>query len=111
MPEPSSSLDAMDITLQLAAAFGQGAGVMMIEAGALRPAYEAYAPNIARSVPFWETDALKGVSVMRAMGAFAAHLALSDHRFVISRDDVESALTVVTRNHAAPLGTCPITGR
>jgi hypothetical protein len=111
MPEPSPSLDAMDITLQLAAAFGQGAGALLIEAGALRPAYEAYAPNIARSVPFWATDALTSVTVMRAMGAFAAHLAMSDHRFVISRVDVESALTVVTRTHAAPLGTCPITGR
>jgi len=37
MSEPSS-LNAMDITLQLAAAFGQGAGVMLIEADALRPA-------------------------------------------------------------------------
>ena len=48
---------------------------------------------------------------MRAMGAYAAHLALSQHRFVISRGDVESAMTVVTRIHAAPLGPCPITGR
>jgi len=111
MPEPSSSLNAMDITLQLAAAFGQGAGVMLIEADALRPAYEAYAPHITRAVPFWDTDALTSVSVMRAMGAYAAHLALSDRRFVISRGDVESALTVVTRSHAAPLGICRITAR
>ncbi len=44
----------MDITLQLAAAFGQGAGTMLIEAGALRPAYDAYATHIARAVPYWE---------------------------------------------------------
>lgn len=110
MPE-SSSLDAMDITLQLAAAFGQGTGVMMMEADALRPAYNAYLDHITRAVPFWGTDALTSISVMRAMGAYAAHLALSQHRFVISRGDVESALTVVTTIHAAPLGTCPITGR
>ena len=54
MPEPSSSFDAMDITLQLAAAFGQGAGIMLIEAGALRPAYNAYVTHFARAVPFWE---------------------------------------------------------
>ena len=53
MAEPSS-LDAMDITLQLAAAFGQGAGTLLIETGALRPAYDAYAPHIAREVPHWE---------------------------------------------------------
>jgi hypothetical protein len=111
MPEPSPSLDAMDVTLQLAAAFGQGTGTMMLEAGALRPAYNAYADHIARAVPFWATDALTSISVMRAMGAYAAHLALSQHRFVISRGDVESAMTVVTNIHAAPLGTCPITGR
>jgi hypothetical protein len=101
----------MDITLQLAAAFGQGAGTLLFEPGALRPAYDAYASHLAREVPHWEEDALTSISVMRAMGAYAAHLALSQHRFVISRGDVESAMTVVTRIHAAPLGTCPITGR
>lgn len=110
MPDPSS-LDAMDVTLQLAAAFGQGTGVMLMEADALRPAYNVYQDHLARAVPFWGTDALTSISVMRAMGAYAAHLALSQHRFVISRSDVESAMTVVTRYHAAPLGTCPITGR
>ena len=48
---------------------------------------------------------------MRGMGAYAAHLALSEGRFVISRDDVETALGAVTLPHAAPLGNCPITGR
>ena len=111
MPEPHSSLNAMDITLQLAAAFGQGAGSMLIEADALRPAYEAYAPHIERAVPFWEDDALTSVGVMRAMGARAAHLALSDGRLVISRGDVESALTVVTRRHPLPLGVCRLSAR
>ena len=110
MPEPTS-IDAMDITLQLAAAFGQGAGIMLMEAGALRPAYTTYVDHISRSVPYWESDALTSISVMRAMGAYAAHRALSDGRFVISRGDVESAMTVVPRLHAAPLGSCPITGR
>ena len=111
MPEPSSSIDAMDITLQLAAAFGQGAGIMLIEAGALRPAYDAYAPHFSGAVPHWEDDALTSISVMRGMGAYAAHLALSEGRFVISRDDVETALGAVTLPHLAPLGNCPITGR
>ena len=111
MPEPSPSLDAMDITLQLAAAFGQGAGIMLIEADALRPAYNAYRDHFSRVLPFWDEDSLPSVSVMRAMGAYAAHLALTDRRFVISKDDVESALMVVTRRHALPLGSCRITGR
>jgi hypothetical protein len=111
MPEPSSSLDAMDITLQLAAAFGQGAGIMLIEADALRPAYNAYCDHFTRALPFWEEDALPSISVMRAMGAYAAHQALADGRFVIGKGDVESALRIVTRRHAMPLGFCRITGR
>ena len=111
MPEPYSSPDPIDITLQLAAAFGAGAGHVLMEVDALRPAYNAYFDHITRAASFWETDALTSVSVMRAMGAHAAHLALSSGRLVISRGDVEAALGVVTRVHAAPLGTCPITGR
>ncbi len=63
-----------------------------MEADALRPAYNAYFDHITRAASFWETDALTSVSVMRAMGAHAAHLALSSGRFVISRGDVEAAL-------------------
>ena len=109
MADPS--YDAMDITLQLAAAIGQGAGTLLFETGALRPAYDAYAPHIAREVPFWEEDALPSISVMRAMGAYAAQLALSDRRFVISRGDVEAALMVVTRAHARPMGPCRLSLR
>lgn len=110
MPQPST-FDAMDVTLQLAAAFGQGTGTMLMEADALRPAYDAYQEHIGRATSFWETDALTSISVMRAMGAYAAHLACSERRFVINRSDVEAALGVVTRVHAAPLGRCPLTGR
>ena len=111
MPEPSPLPEAIDITLQLAAAFGQGAGIMLMDVDALRPAYDAYQEHIARAAPYWETDALTSVAAMRAMGAYAAHLALSEDRFVISRGDVERALTVVTRRHAAPLGFCRLSGR
>ena len=111
MSESYTAPDPIDVTLQLAAAFGQGTGALLMEADALRPAYDAYLEHISRAASFWETDALTSVSVMRAMGAYAAHLALSDRRFVISRVDVEAALRVVTRSHAAPLGSCPITGR
>jgi hypothetical protein len=111
MPEPSKSLDVMDITLQLAAAFGQGAGIMLIEADALRPAYDAYRDHFTRALPFWDDDALSSIAVMRAMGAHAAHKALADGRFVIGRGDVESALRIVTQRHAMPLGACRITGR
>ena len=107
----AESFDAMDITLQLAAAFGQGAGTMLIETGALRPAYDAYRSHIERELPYWEEDAASSIAVMRGMGAYAAPLALSDGRFTISRGDVEAALPVVTRRHAAPVGFCRISLR
>ena len=109
MPEPT--YDALDIPLQLAAAYGQGAGSLLFETGALRPAYDAYAPHIDRELPHWDEDALGSISIMRAMGAYAAHLAMADRRFVISRGDVETAMTVVTRSHARPLGHCRISLR
>lgn len=112
MPEPASSTpDPLDITLQLAAAFGQGTGTLPIEVDALRPAYDAYRDHIARAAPYWEADALSSTSVMRAMGAYAAHLALSDGRFVISRADVARALGIVTRAHPHPLGPCRLSLR
>src|SRR5262245_54990173 len=110
MPAPAS-LDAIDITLQLAAAFGSGAGVMMIDADALRPAYEAYASRIERSIQYWDTDAIGSISVMRAMGALAAHRALSEQRLVITREDVEVALDSVQRFAPNPLAACRITAR
>jgi hypothetical protein len=108
---PDSSITAMDITLQLAAAFGQGAGQMLIDVDALRPAHAAYAERLQHSIPHWETDALGSIAVLRAMGTYAAHLALSDHRMVISRADVEAALDQVQRMAAHPLTKCQITGR
>jgi hypothetical protein len=110
MPEPTS-LEAIDITLQLAAAFGSGAGVMMIDADALRPAYEAYAARIERSIPYWDTDALSSIAAMRAMGALAAHRCLSERRLVITREDVEYALDGVQRFNPHSLARCRITAR
>jgi hypothetical protein len=111
MPNPPSTPDPLDITMQLAAAFGQGTGSLPIEVDALRPAYDAYRENIARAAAHWEADALSSISVMRSMGAYAAHLALSDRRFVISRADVENALGIVTRAHPHPLGPCRLSHR
>ena len=106
-----TTIDAMDITLQLAAAFGQGAGVMMIDTDALRPAVRAYADAIERSIPFWDTDAHGSIAALRAMGAYAAHRALSERRFTISREDVEAALGVVRHVDPRSLARCRITGR
>jgi hypothetical protein len=111
MPEDVAPIEAIDITLQLAAAFGQGSGHLLMEADALRPAYDAYLAHIERAVPFWDTDALTSVNVMRALGSFAAHHALTAGRVVITRTDTAAALDAIMRNRAAPLGRCPLTGR
>jgi hypothetical protein len=105
----ADTIDAMDITLQLVAAFGQGAGVMMIDTNALRPAYEAYAADITRVVSEWDARALGSIAAVRAMGAYAAHRALSERRFTISREDVEAALGAVRRVDERSLARCRIT--
>ena len=105
----ADTIDAMDITLQLVAAFGQGAGIMMIDTNALRPAYEAYTADIARAVSHWDTHALGSIAAVRAMGAYAAHRALSERRFTISREDVEAALGAVRRVDERSLARCRIT--
>jgi hypothetical protein len=108
---PDSSITTMDITLQLVASFGQGAGVLLIEADALRPAYDEYAARIERSIPHWETDALGSISALRAMGAYAAHRALSERRVSITREDVAAALKVIQHVPPQAIARCRITGR
>jgi hypothetical protein len=105
----ADTIDAMDISLQLVAAFGQGAGIMMIDTNALRPAYDAYVADITRVVPEWDTHAHGSIAAVRAMGAYAAHRALSERRLTISREDVEAALGVVRHVNARSLARCRIT--
>lgn len=108
---PDSTLTAMDLTLQLAASFGQGAGVLMIEADALGPVFGDYTTRLERSIPHWHKDAVSSIAVLRLMGAYAAHRALSDGRVSITRDDVAAALEVVQHLPPQAIARCKITGR
>lgn len=108
---PDSTLTTMDLTLQLAASFGQGAGVLMIEADALGPVFGDYTTRLERSIPHWHEDAVSSIAVLRLMGAYAAHRALSDRRVSITRDDVVAALEVVKHLPPQAIARCRITGR
>lgn len=108
---PDSTLTTMDLTLQLAASFGQGAGVLMIEADALGPVFGDYTARLERSIPHWHEDAVSSIAVLRLMGAYAAHRALSDRRVSITRDDVVAALEVVKHLPPQAIARCRITGR
>jgi hypothetical protein len=93
---PDSTLTTMDLTLQLAASFGQGAGVLMIEADALGPVFGDYTTRLERSIPHWHEDAVSSIAVLRLMGAYAAHRALSERRVSTTRDDVVAALAAAS---------------
>jgi hypothetical protein len=108
---PDSTLTTMDLTLQLAASFGQGAGVLMIEADALAPVFGDYTTRLERSIPHWHEDAVSSIAVLRLMGAYAAHRALSERRVSITRDDVVAALEVVKHLPPQAIARCRITGR
>lgn len=108
---PDSTITTMDLTLQLAASFGQGAGVLMIEADALGPAFGEYSARLERSIPHWHEDAVGSISVLRLMGAYAAHRALSEQRVSITREDVTAALEVVQHLPPQAIARCRITGR
>jgi hypothetical protein len=49
--------------------------------------------------------------VLRLMGAYAAHRAMSDGRVSITRDDVAAALEVVQHLPPQAIARCRITGR
>jgi hypothetical protein len=94
--------------LQLAAGFGQGAGLLMATEDALLRALDAYRDSVERRSGEWDAFALEAIEYARMLGSLAAHHALGDGRIVINPDDVDFALGGVQKNRARPLGPCRI---
>jgi hypothetical protein len=94
--------------LQLAAAFGHGAGVVLATEEALLTALHTYEDNVRR-LEDWDTDALHAIEFSRVLGSLAATHALVNGRAVIDVEDVQYALSVVRANERTPLGLCRIT--
>ncbi len=92
------SLDA--IQLQLAMAFGQGAGSMMATPEALAYTVSSQAALIGRARTDWEASKFAFIELVRVMGQIAAARAAFDGRPEIAMEHVEKAIHAV-------LGVCP----
>ena len=97
------------ISLQLAMAFGQGAGTTPATSAALLEAYNAYQPAFERRAGEWPEIELRSLEYGRALGRLSAHAAASNGRAVIDSEDVRAALDVVRRNRLRPLLECHLT--
>jgi hypothetical protein len=96
--------------LQLAMAFGQGAGTMPASRASLATLFGTYSANV-RADTGWDGHALLALEFGRALGRAAAAHALRAGRCVIDIPDVEFALKVVRNSQIEPLGECPLTER
>ena len=97
--------------LQLAMAFGQGAGVMLATEQALLVALDAYRESVNARARDWNDYSLQAIEYGRVLGSLAAHHALANSRCVIDEDDVRYGLDGVTDNDRSPLGFCRLTLR
>ena len=99
------------IGLQLAMAFGQGAGTMLATSAALLAAFTPYAAAFEHRAERWAEFELRAVEYARALGQVAACSAASNRRCVIDVKDVRYALGVVRSNTQPPLSVCDLTDR
>jgi hypothetical protein len=97
------------IGLQLAMAFGQGAGTMLATPRALMAAFNTYAEAFTDRAESWSAFELRAVEYARALGQVAAWTAVDNGRCIIDLADVRAALTVVQRNVHRPLSLCDLT--
>lgn len=97
------------IGLQLAMAFGQGAGAMLATSEALLTAYNAYLPSFERKAGEWPEHELRSLQYARALGFLAAFTAAQNGRAVIDVEDVRTALGNVRHNRLRPLMLCSLT--
>jgi hypothetical protein len=80
------------IRLQLAMAFGQGAGSMLANEEAIEYALSAHAAIIDRAIGNWEGTRPAFIELVRLLGQIAAARAASDGKPEIERQHVEFAI-------------------
>jgi hypothetical protein len=95
------------ITWQLAAAFGQGAGTMILSAPAAQAVMAFYGERFGKMEPS-EINVLKMIEFMRAIGAASAMYSLQDGGAIIDTDAVKKAIAALKAKQKFPLGDCPI---
>jgi hypothetical protein len=102
------------ISLQLAMAFGQGAGSTLATTDAIVSAVDAYRRELTARVHDWDALAPTVLEWARVAGRLSASNAASDGRAAISVADVKSALENIRSltGRRAPHGVmapCPLT--
>jgi hypothetical protein len=110
-PTASAGDSSHTIGLQLAMAFGQGAGTMLATSQALLAAFNPYAAAFENRAERWADFELRAIEYARALGQVAACAAANNRRCVIDVEDVQYALAVVQSNSRRPLLVCDLTER
>ena len=93
---------------QVAAAFGQGAGTMLIDVDGVRTLRQVYVPRFQDyDGASWPDDVLVACEWARALGRIAAGHATTRGGMAIQTVDVENALERGSQMHEFPFGRCP----
>jgi hypothetical protein len=95
------------ITWQLAAAFGQGAGTMIVTTGAAEAVMGHYQRQL-RDIQDWDRIALQMIEYTRALGAASAMWALRRGGAIIDIKDVKAAIGKLKQSQPPPMFECPI---
>jgi hypothetical protein len=90
----------LGVQLQIAMAFGQGAGRMLATPEALEHALSEQAALVRRAITDWEESQYPFIELARTTGQMAAAHAVSRSKTVIETVDVDAAIR-------AALGVCP----
>ncbi len=93
-----------DIRLQLAMAFGQGAGCMLATPDALSYAFSSQAGVVERAVNDWTASRFAFIELVRLAGQVAAARAAVDSRAQIEIEHIRIAIETV-------MIVCPCLGR
>jgi hypothetical protein len=91
----SASTDTNTIKLQLAMAFGQGAGLMIATGDALNQLLAAHGDIVESAAPNWNTTHWAFIELMRLLGQLSAQTAASRLSPVITWDDINGCKQIV----------------
>jgi hypothetical protein len=90
-----STPDVETIKLQLAMAFGQGAGVMLATSDALNHLLSDHSLLIEQAAPSWSVSHWAFTQLTRHLGQLSAHHAAAHNSAVIRVQDLDACIHVV----------------
>ena len=100
--EPSDAA-AWHILGELLAAFGQGAGSLLVTGEAVEGAAAIYLDAIKERQATWAEIELSTVAFARSLGQLAAHYALGDRRDYVTGADLNQAITTIRPRMPCPM--------